>query len=87
LALHGIAYRWSPQEMITDKVIEDICAGQKKMGVISEVRLFIKQLIGVLDLAEQGQSPEEMDMARQMVETRKEMEEEKIKQMAPSWDN
>lgn len=87
LALHGIAYRWSPQEIITDKVIEDICAGQKKMGVISEVRLFIKQLIGVLDLAEQGQSPEEMDMARQMVETRKEMEEEKIKQMAPSWDN
>nr|WP_319491281.1 BREX system ATP-binding domain-containing protein [uncultured Desulfobacter sp.] len=87
LALHGVAYRWSPQEIITDKVIEDICTGQKKMGVISEVRLFIKQLIGVMDLAEQGQAPEEMDMARQMVETRKEMEEEKIKQMQPSWDN
>jgi hypothetical protein len=38
-------------------------------------------------LAEQGQSPEEMDMARQMVETRKEMEEEKMKQMEPSWDD
>lgn len=87
LSLHGIAYRWSPQELVTDKIIEEICAGQKKMGVISEVRLFIKQLIGVLDLAEQGQSPEEMDMARQMVETRKEMEEEKMKQMEPSWDN
>ena len=87
LSLHGIAYRWSPREIITDKIIEDICAGQKKMGVISEVRLFIKQLIGVLDLAEQGQSPEEMDMAQQMVETRKEMEEEKIKKMQPSWDN
>ena len=87
LSLHGTAYRWSPAEMITDKVIEDICASQKKMGVISEVRLFIKQLIGVLDLAEQGQSPEEMDMARQMVETRKEMEAEKMKQMEPTWDS
>lgn len=87
MSLHGIAYRWSPQEMVTDKVIEDICAGQKKMGVISEVRLFIKQLIGVLDLAEQGQSPADMDMARQMVETRKEMEAEKMRQMDPSWDN
>ncbi|MGD9687955.1 MAG: BREX system ATP-binding domain-containing protein [Desulfobacter sp.] len=87
LSLHGIAYRWSPQELVTDKVIEDICINQKKMGVISEVRLFIKQLIGVLDLAEQGQSPEEMDMARQMVETRKEMEAEKMKQMEPTWDS
>ncbi len=86
-SLHGIAYRWSPQALVPDKIIEDICVSQKKMGVISEVRLFIKQLIGVLDLAEQGQSPEEMDMARQMVETRKEMEEEKMKQMAPSWDD
>ncbi|WP_287125493.1 BREX system ATP-binding domain-containing protein [Desulfobacter sp.] len=87
LSLHGIAYRWSPQELVTDKVIEEICINQKKMGVISEVRLFIKQLIGVLDLAEQGQSPEEMDMARQMVETRKEMEAEKMKQMEPTWDS
>ncbi|WP_321493035.1 BREX system ATP-binding domain-containing protein [uncultured Desulfobacter sp.] len=87
LSLHGIAYRWSPQELVTDKVIEDICANQKKMGVISEVRLFIKQLIGVLDLAEQGQSPQELDLARQMVETRKEMEAEKMKQMEPSWDS
>jgi len=87
LSLHGVAYRWSPEEMVTDKVIQDICDSQKRMGVISEVRLFIKQLIGVLDLAEQGESPEEMDMARQMVETRKEMEAEKMKQMEPSWDS
>ncbi|WP_462270840.1 BREX system ATP-binding domain-containing protein [Desulfobacter sp.] len=87
LSLHGVAYRWSPEEMVTDKVIQDICENQKRMGVISEVRLFIKQLIGVLDLAEQGESPEEMDMARQMVETRKEMEAEKMKQMEPTWDD
>ncbi len=87
LALHGIAYRWTPEELVTDKTIEDICASQKKMGVISEVRLFIKQLIGVLDLAEQGKSPQELDMARQMIETRKEMEAEKMKQMQPSWDS
>jgi hypothetical protein len=28
-----------------------------------------------------------MDMARQMVETRQEMEAEKMKQMQPSWDD
>lgn len=85
--LHGIAYRWSPDDMVTDSVMEQICASQKRMGVISEVRLFIKQLISILDLAEQGTSPRDMDMARQMVETRQEMEADKMKQMQPTWDD
>jgi hypothetical protein len=85
--LHGISFRWDPEEMVTDSVMEQICASQKRMGVISEVRLFIKQLISILDLAEQGTSPRDMDMARHMVETRHEMEEEKMKQMQPTWDS
>jgi hypothetical protein len=85
--LHGISYRWNPYDMVTDSVMEQICTSQKRMGVISEVRLFIKQLITILDLAEQGTSPQDMDMARQMVETRQEMEAEKMKQMQPSWDD
>jgi hypothetical protein len=85
--LHGISYRWNPDDMVTDSVMEQICTSQKRMGVISEVRLFIKQLISILDLAEQGTSPQDMDMARQMVETRQEMEADKMKQMQPTWDD
>ena len=85
--LHGISYRWDPKEIVTDAVTEKICFSQKRMGVISEVRLFIKQLIHILDMAEQGHSPEEMDMGMQMVETRREMEAEKIEKQQPSWDS
>jgi hypothetical protein len=84
--LHGISYRWEPLELVTDEVMGRICSNQKRMGVLSEVRLFIKQLIHILDMAEQGDSPETMDMAKQMVETRREMEAEKIEQLQPSWD-
>jgi hypothetical protein len=85
--LHGTSFRWHPEETVTDSVMEQICDSQKRMGVISEVRLFIKQLISILDLAEQGTSPGDMDMARQMVETRQQMETEKMKQMQPTWDS
>jgi len=85
--IHGISYRWEPKEMVTDGVMEQICLGQKRMGVISEVRFFIKQLIHILDMAEQGVSPQNMDMDSQMVETKREMEAEKMEQLQPSWDN
>ncbi|MBW2654057.1 MAG: DUF2791 family P-loop domain-containing protein [Deltaproteobacteria bacterium] len=85
--IHGISYRWDPKDLVNDELMEKICVNQKRMGVISEVRLFIKQLINILDMAEQGQAPEDMDMGRQIVETRREMEAEKIEQMQPSWDD
>ncbi|CCK79836.1 conserved uncharacterized protein [Desulfobacula toluolica Tol2] len=85
--LHGISYRWEPKEMVTDELMEQICSNQKRMGVISEVRLFIKHLIHILDMAEQGQSPQDLDMDREMVETRRKTEAEKIEQKQPSWDN
>jgi len=85
--LHGSAYRWDALESVSDEILERICSNQKRMGVISEVRLFIKQLIHLLDMAEQGESPENMDMGQQMVETRREMEAEKIEKIQPTWDN
>ncbi|WP_300462349.1 BREX system ATP-binding domain-containing protein [Desulfobacula sp.] len=85
--IHGLSYRWDTAEIVTDALMEKICASQQRMGVISEVRLFIKQLIHILDMAEQGHSPEQMDMGRQMVETQREMEAEKIEKLAPSWDD
>jgi hypothetical protein len=85
--IHGIAYRWDSSVLVSDELIEKICSNQKRMGVISEVRLFIKQLINILDMAEQGQAPEDMDMGQQVVATRREMEAEKLDQLQPSWDS
>jgi len=84
--IHGISYRWEPTDLVSDDLMEQICANQKRMGVISEVRLFIKQLINILDMAEQGQPPEDMDIGRQIVETKREIDAEKMKQAQPTWD-
>ncbi|MBF0200338.1 MAG: DUF2791 family P-loop domain-containing protein [Desulfamplus sp.] len=86
-SIHGSSYRWSAHESVTDELIEEICTNQKRMGVLSEVRLFIKQLIRVLDMAEQGRPVEEMDMQKEIVDARREMEAEKVEQLQPSWDS
>ncbi len=84
--IHGISYRWDPANLISDALMERICESQKRMGVISEVRLFIKQLIHILDMTEQGEVPEDMDMGQQIMGTRQEMEDEKVEQKQPVWD-
>ncbi|SLM28911.1 conserved hypothetical protein [Desulfamplus magnetovallimortis] len=85
--IHGNSYRWDSDEAVKDNVIEQICINQKRMGVLSEVRLFIKQLIRVLDMAEQGESTDNMDMQKQIVESRREMDAEKVEKLQPSWDS
>lgn len=85
--IHGIAYRWDSDKLITVKLLEDICTNQKRMGVLSEVRLYIKQVIRLLDMAEeQGQLPEEVEMTTHIQETKKQMDAEKLAQVEPSWD-
>ncbi|MDM8525906.1 DUF2791 family P-loop domain-containing protein [Desulfococcaceae bacterium HSG8] len=85
--IHEISYRWQGEEMVNDKLIEDICRNQKRMGMLSEVRLFVKQVIRILDMAEQGVNPEELDMAEQIVASQQEMEQEKVEQLQPKWDS
>jgi len=85
--IHGNSYRWDAKNIITDKLLKDICTNQKRMGILSEVRLYIKQVIRILDMAEQGQLPEEIEMEQQIQETKKEMETEKLEQAQPSWDS
>ncbi|MBF0467493.1 MAG: DUF2791 family P-loop domain-containing protein [Desulfamplus sp.] len=85
--IHGNSYRWNADESVKDELIDQICINQKRMGVLSEVRLFIKQVIRVLDMAEQGESTEQMDIKQQIVETRREMESEKVEHLQPSWDD
>jgi len=85
--IHGNSYRWDANNLVTDKLLEDICTNQKRMGVLSEVRLYVKQVISILDMAEQGELPEEIEMEHQIQETKKEMEMEKLKQTEPVWDS
>ena len=85
--IHGISFRWDSKAIIQDALLENICLNQKRMGVLSEVRLFIRQLIRIFDMAEQGISPEEMDMDREIVEARRELEAQKIEHLQPSWDS
>ena len=85
--IHELAYRWDTEGQIGEGLIEKMCAVQKRMGLLSEVRLFIKQVIRMLDMAEQGTPPdEEADLTEQLVASQQEMEQEKVEQLQPTWD-
>ncbi len=83
--IHETAYRWDGAA-VTDELIEKVCAAQKRMGLLSEVRLFVKQIIRILDMAEQGEAPGE-DLAEQIVASQREVEQEKVEQLQPKWDS
>ena len=85
--IHEISYRWEAGENMSDTFIEEICDTQQRMGLLSEVRLFIKQVIRSLDMAEQGETMDETDIASQMTQSQQEMEQEKLDQLQPSWDS
>jgi len=85
--IHQIAYRWDAAAVVSDKILLDICQNQKKMGLLSEVRLFVKQVIRLLDMAEQGEIPaENLDLGEHIIASQQEMEQEKLEQLQPSWD-
>lgn len=84
--IHEIAYRWEATDFLAAGLIEKICENQKRMGLLSEVRFFIKQVIGVLDLAEQGTPLSGIDLTAQTLASRHEMDREKVEQMEPKWD-
>ncbi|MDE2831874.1 MAG: DUF2791 family P-loop domain-containing protein [Gemmatimonadota bacterium] len=85
--IHELSYRWDAQKQIGEDLLKKMCAAQNRMGLLSEVRLYIKQVIRILDMAEQGVPPDEdMDMAEQLVVSQREMEQEKVEQLQPKWD-
>ena len=85
--IHELSYRWDAQGQVDEALLKKMCAAQQRMGLLSEVRLYIKQVIRILDMAEQGVPPDEdMDMAEQLVVSQREMEQEKIEQLQPKWD-
>ncbi|MEA3467256.1 MAG: BREX system ATP-binding domain-containing protein, partial [Thermodesulfobacteriota bacterium] len=86
--IHQISYRWDATDSVPDKLLLDICANQKKMGLLSEVRLFVKQVIRLLDMAEQGEDvSNNLDLDEHIVSSQQELEQEKVEKLQPSWDN
>ena len=85
--IHELSYRWDAQGQVDEALLKKMCAAQQRMGLLSEVRLYIKQVIRILDMAEQGVPPDEdMDMVEQLVVSQREMDQEKVEQLQPKWD-
>ncbi len=85
--IHEISYRWQAEDSAGDELIKKICTNQKKMGLLSEVRLFIKQIIRILDMAEQGENTQDLDLAEHIIASQQEMDQEKTEQLQPKWDS
>lgn len=84
--IHEISYRWSAEQSFSHNLIEEICKKQEEMGVLNEVRLFIKQIIRYLDMTEQGKSKEDFDLIENLLTSQKETEKEKADRLEPAWD-
>ncbi|MCB1181285.1 MAG: DUF2791 family P-loop domain-containing protein [Chlamydiia bacterium] len=84
--IHEISYRWKAQDAVSENLIADMCKKQEEMGILSEVRLFIKQMIRFLDMAEQGHVTQDFNVIENLLASHKEMELEKIQKLEPAWD-
>jgi len=81
--IHAAAFRWDASA-VGEALIREICARQEQLGLQSEVRLFIRQIIDALDLAEQGEAAEALP--GKLAEARAAVDAEKRAELSPSWD-
>jgi len=84
--IHELAYRWDAASIVTDDFIVAACETQQRMGLLAEVRLYIKQVIRYLDMAEQDGSLEGVDPAEQLVAVQREIAEAQDDAQRPAWD-
>jgi hypothetical protein len=84
--IHEGAYRWQAEPIMTDAFIQQVCDTQQRMGLLPEVRLFIKQIVRYLDMAEQDGTLEGVDLTDQIIATQKEIAQERVEQPPPKWD-
>jgi hypothetical protein len=84
--IHEISYRWSAEQSVPNDLIANMCEKQEEMGALSEVRLFIKQMIRCLDITEQGNAMGVSNLLENLLESQKETEIEKTRQLEPAWD-
>ncbi len=85
--IHEISYRWNAESAVPDDLIAAMCKKQEEMGALSEVRLFIKQMIRCLDVTEQGNALNGSTLLENLLESHKEMAMEKTRQLEPAWDS
>lgn len=83
--IHELAYRWDAAGIMSDDFIEQVCQTQQRMGLLPEVRLFIKQIVRYLDMAEQDGTLDDVDLTDHIIATQKEIAQEKTAQ-PPAWD-
>jgi hypothetical protein len=85
--IHACAYRWDAAAVMTDAFIQQVCDTQQRMGLLAEVRLFIKQIIRYLDMAEQDGTLDGVDLTDQIVAVQHEIAQEKgTVPSPPAWD-
>lgn len=84
--IHEISYRWNAELSVPNDLIASMCEKQEEMGVLSEVRLFIKQMIRCLDITEQGNAMDLSNLLENLLQSHKEMEIEKTCKLEPAWD-
>jgi hypothetical protein len=84
--IHELAYRWETEAIVTDDFLEHVCETQQRMGLLAEVRLYIKQIIRYLDMAEQDGTLEGVDLTDQVVATQHEIAAEQEAAQRPAWD-
>lgn len=84
--IHEISYRWNAEHSVPNDLIASMCEKQEEMGALSEVRLFIKQMIRCLDITEQGNTMGEAHLLENLLASHKETEMEKTRQLEPAWD-
>lgn len=88
--LHELAYGWEAGEDFGDALIEQICTQQERAGLLSEVRLFIRQILRALDVAEQGEGRLEgrEAIAENLLGARRDLAQERLEPTSkPSWDS
>lgn len=84
--IHEISYRWDAAQSVSNELISAMCSKQQEMGALSEVRLFVKQMIRCLDITEQGNPMEEQHIVDNLTKSYQEIEQEKTRQLEPAWD-
>ncbi|MBI3900552.1 MAG: DUF2791 family P-loop domain-containing protein, partial [Chlamydiia bacterium] len=84
--IHEISYRWEALDTVSEDLIANMCKKQEEMGILSEVRLFIKQMIRFLDMAEQGHVVQDFNLVENLLISHREIELEKTQELEPAWD-
>ena len=84
--IHELAYRWEAASIVTDDFLEQVCETQQRMGLLAEVRLYIKQIIRYLDMAEQEGTLDGINLTDQVIAAQRDLTAPQAGREQPAWD-